>query len=91
MAPSASVLIFRRLNAKTKKDAYPLPRMQETMESMVGAWHFFLHGPEEWFLAGEDVRESLQVYCPSPWEAWVCMNSSVCRMDCVMRPQCSRG
>ena len=28
---------FRRLNARTKKDAYPLPRMQETMESMVGA------------------------------------------------------
>ena len=28
---------FRRLNAWTKKDAYPLPRMQETMESMVGA------------------------------------------------------
>ena len=31
---------FRRLNAQTKKDAYPLPRMQETMESMVGARHF---------------------------------------------------
>ena len=31
---------FHRLNARTKKDAYPLPRMQETMESMVGARHF---------------------------------------------------
>ena len=31
---------FCRLNSWTKKDAYPLPRMQETMESMVGA-HFF--------------------------------------------------
>ena len=31
---------FRRLNARSKKDAYPLPRMQETMESMVGARHF---------------------------------------------------
>ena len=31
---------FRWLNSQTKKDAYPLPRMQETMESMVGA-HFF--------------------------------------------------
>ena len=28
---------FRRLNARTKKDAYPLLCMQETMESMVGA------------------------------------------------------
>ena len=31
---------FRCLNAKTKKDSYPLPWMQETMESMVGAWYF---------------------------------------------------
>ena len=28
---------FQRLNARTKKDSYPLPHMQETMESMVGA------------------------------------------------------
>ena len=31
---------FRRLNSRTKKDAYPLPQMQETMESMVGTWFF---------------------------------------------------
>ena len=31
---------FRHLNAWTKKDAYPLPHMQKTMESMVGALHF---------------------------------------------------
>ena len=31
---------FRKLNKCTKKDAYPLPRMQEQMESMVGARHF---------------------------------------------------
>ena len=31
---------FRQLNSRTKKDVYPLPRMQETMESMVGT-HFF--------------------------------------------------
>ena len=31
---------FRRLNSRTKKDVYPLPRMQETMESMVGARFF---------------------------------------------------
>ena len=31
---------FRRLNAWTKNNAYPLPRMQETMESMVGTLHF---------------------------------------------------
>ena len=31
---------FCRLNSRTKKDAYPLPCMQETMESMVGARFF---------------------------------------------------
>ena len=29
-----------RLNSRTKKDAYPLPRMQETMESTVGTQFF---------------------------------------------------
>ena len=32
---------FSRLNSRTKKDAYPLPQMQETMESMVGTQFFF--------------------------------------------------
>ena len=31
---------FHRLNSRTKKDAYPLLRMQETMESMVGTRFF---------------------------------------------------
>ena len=31
---------FCRLNSQTKKDAYPFPRMQDTMESMVGTWFF---------------------------------------------------
>ena len=28
------------LNAHTKKDSYPLPRIQEVLESLVGAGHF---------------------------------------------------
>ena len=31
---------FHRLNAYTKKDLYPLPPIQEALESMVGATHF---------------------------------------------------
>ena len=31
---------FCHLNACTKKDSYPLPRMQEALESLVGAGHF---------------------------------------------------
>ena len=31
---------FQHLNAHTKKDSYPLPRIQEALESLVGASHF---------------------------------------------------
>ena len=31
---------FSRLNTRTKKDSYPLPRLQKTLESMVGIMHF---------------------------------------------------
>ena len=31
---------FHHLNAHTKKDSYPLPRIQEVLESLVGAGHF---------------------------------------------------
>ena len=31
---------FHCLNAHTKKDFYPLPRIQEVLESLVGAGHF---------------------------------------------------
>ena len=31
---------FRHLNAHTKKDSYPLPQIQEALESLVGAGHF---------------------------------------------------
>ena len=37
---SVLLLDFRRLNAHTKKDSYPLPRIQEALESMAGAAHF---------------------------------------------------
>ena len=35
-----SCIDFRKLNTRTKKDSFPLPHMQETMESMVGARFF---------------------------------------------------
>ena len=47
---------FQRLNAKTKKDAR---NHGEHGRRLV----LLLHGPEEWFLAGEDVRESPPVHC----------------------------
>ena len=32
---------FGCLNAHTKKDSYPLPRIQEALERLVGAGHFY--------------------------------------------------
>ena len=37
---SGSTSTFAGLNSWTKKDAYPLPQMQETMEFMVGTRFF---------------------------------------------------
>ena len=42
---------FHKLNARTKKDSYPLSHMQEALESLVGAGVFLLSGPESRFLA----------------------------------------
>ena len=49
---------FRRLNAQTKKDAYALPHMQETMESMVGARHFSCMGLKSGFWQVKMAEES---------------------------------
>ena len=45
---------FQCLNAHMKKDSYPLPQIQEALESLVGASHFFLPGSEIWILADQD-------------------------------------
>ena len=40
MVAYSSALTFAHLNTHTKKDSYPLPRIQEVLESLVGAGHF---------------------------------------------------
>ena len=74
---------FRCLNARTKKDTYPLPRMQETMESMVGARHFSCMDLKSGFGKFRWMR-SLGSTPPSRWVAWVCMSSCICPMGCAM-------
>ena len=54
---------FRQLNSRTKKDAYPLPRMQETMESMVGAQFFLHYGIEIRLLAGQNGQGFPAIHC----------------------------
>ena len=51
---------FRRLNRQTKKDAFPLPRMQETMESMVGARLFSTMDLKSGFWQVKMAKESQQ-------------------------------
>ena len=51
---------FRRLNRRTKKDAFPLPRMQETMESMVGARLFSTMDLKSGFWQVKMAKESQQ-------------------------------
>ena len=45
---------FRQLNSRTKKDAYRLPRMQETMESMVAARFFSTMDLKSGLMAGQN-------------------------------------
>ena len=51
---------FRRLNYRTKKDAFPLPRMQEMMESMVGAQLFSTMDLKSGFWQVQMAKESQQ-------------------------------
>ena len=51
---------FHKLNNQTKKDAFPLPRMQETMESMVGARFFSTMDLKSGFWQVKMAKESQQ-------------------------------
>ena len=51
---------FHKLNNQTKKDAFPLPQMQETMESMVGARFFSTMDLKSGFWQVKMAKESLQ-------------------------------
>ena len=51
---------FRHLNARTKKDLYPLPQIQEALESMAGSVHFLLMDFKSGFLQIKMAPESQQ-------------------------------
>ena len=51
---------FHRLNSWAKKDAYPLPQMQETMESMVGTRFFSIMDLKSGFWQVKMAKDSQQ-------------------------------
>ena len=59
---------FCCLNAHMKKDSYPLPRIQEVLESLVGAGDFSMSRPEVWILANQDGRVFETVHCVYCWQ-----------------------
>ena len=78
---------FRRLNACTKKDSYPIPKCPETMESLVGARYFSTMDLKSGFWqvkVSEDSRQytaftvgSMGVY------EFLCMPYSLCNMQAM--------
>ena len=82
---------FRCLNAKTKKDSYPLPQMQETMESMVGAWYFCYMDLKSSFWQVKMSEKACQYTAFTVGSMGVYEFLCKCRMGCVMHPPRFRG
>ena len=45
-------VVFRKINAKTIRDAYPLPRISETLEALEGARWFCIQDLQSGYLQG---------------------------------------
>ena len=63
MGRSGSVSTFVAWMPRSKRTAYPLPRMQETMGKHGGCPTLLLYGSEEWVLASSDGRGVQAVHC----------------------------
>ena len=72
---------FRCLNMQMRKDSYPLPHIQEVLESMVGSAHF----------SSMDFRSRWHQNCSNTWPSqWVTLgftSSLACHLGCVMHLQ----
>ena len=74
---------YRHLNAKTRKDAYPLPRIEEALKSLKGAKFFstldLAHGFHQIPVAKDDIEKT--AFCVG---TGVCMSLCACLLGYVM-------
>ena len=74
---------FQCLNTLTKKDSYPLPQIQEVLESLVGAGHFSCLDLKSGFWQIKmDKHQSSTL--PSLWVTWGSLSVIECLLDSAM-------
>ena len=81
---------FQCLNAHMKKDAYPLPRIQEVLESLLGTGHFSCLDLKSRFWQKRWTRHQSSTL-PSLWVIWDSLSVIECLLDSVMHQLCSNG
>ena len=81
---------FRKLNTRTKKDSYPLPRIQEMLESLEGSRIFSSFDFKSAFGRWKWTRHPNSIL-PLLWGHWASLSVNACRSDCVMCPRPSKG
>ena len=92
MAPEESI-DFRRLNARTKKDAYPIPRGPEMIETLVGLKYFSTMDLKSGFWQVKVAKESRQYTAFTVGSMgmykFLCMPYGLCNMpatfQCLMQ------
>lgn len=77
---------YRRLNAITKKDVYPLPRIEDILDT-IGRAQYFTTSAGYWQIQLDSSATEKQLLLLTVG----CSSSTVCHLGCVMRHQLSNG
>ena len=81
---------FRKLNSLTRKDSNPLPRIGETLDSLVSSAIYSTFDLTSEFWKVPCLR-NLNSTLPLCWEVWVCLSVTECLLVSVMPPLLFRG
>ena len=74
---------FCKINARTKKDPYPLPQIQETIESLVGAGYISCLDLKVgfWQIAMDEASKQYSTFTVGNL---VFLNANICHSGCAM-------